>query len=82
MNMVGGPHDPQDEPKPEVGKRGCTRWLAQDPRVGVALVAVQFDRPAAGMAAAAAHDRWHGIEDRLDEQAVVPVRGRDQHVQR
>ncbi len=28
MNMVGGPHDPQDGPKSEIGKPGCMRWLA------------------------------------------------------
>lgn len=32
MNMVGGPHDPQDGPKSEVGKPGCTRSLAPGPR--------------------------------------------------
>jgi hypothetical protein len=34
------------------------------------------------MAAAAALDRGHAVEDRFDEDAVVPVRGRDQHVER
>jgi hypothetical protein len=31
MNVVGGPHDPQDGPKSGVGKPGCTRWLAHGP---------------------------------------------------
>ncbi len=34
------------------------------------------------MSAATALDRRHRVLDRLDEHAVVPVRRRDQHVER
>ena len=43
---------------------------------------MQLERPPAGMAAAAALDRRHAVQDRFDEQAVVSVGAGDQHVQR
>ena len=43
---------------------------------------MQLARASARVAAAAALDRRHAVQDRLDEEAVVPVGAGDQHVQR
>ncbi len=56
--------------------------VAADAGVVVALVAVQLGRSAPGVAAAAALDRRHRVQQWFDEHAVMPVGRRDQHVER
>lgn len=48
--------------------------VAADLRAVVSLVAVQLDRSARGMAATAAPDGEQKVHERLDDNAVVPVR--------
>ena len=66
----------------DAGGDAAAAEVAAHPWVVVALVPVQLERSAAGMAAAAALDARHGVQDRFDEEAVVPVGAGHQHVQR
>jgi hypothetical protein len=42
----------------------------------------ELQRPSPRVATAAAADCRHGVQDRLDQHAVVPIRAGDKHVER
>ena len=77
QTRAGVPADASDP-----GGDAAPAQIAADPRHVVALVAVQLERPAPRVPTAATADRRHGVQDRLDEHAVVAVGAGDGDVER